>query len=92
MTQPLTVDRASPVSGGASSVRLYLGFVPVEAVVFVVLDCSLVALVLGQLGSVVEDLVGLELIAGHPLDHLAHSVSQHLPDLNTHTHTQKSVT
>lgn len=68
---------------------MHLSFVPVEAVVFVVVDCSLVALMLGQFGSVVENFLGLELITGHPLDHLVHILSQHLPDLNTHTFTRR---
>lgn len=74
--------------------QLYLSFVPVEAVVFVVVECILVALMLGEFGSLVENLLGLQLTAGHPLDHLAHSLSQQLLDLNTQTHidTLKSVT
>lgn len=70
--------------------QLYLSLVPVEAVVFVVGEGSLVALMLGEFGSFVENLLGLENIAGHTLNHLAHSVSQHLPDLHTHTQTQCS--
>lgn len=69
-----------------SRVRLYLGFVPVEAVVFVVVDRRLVALMLGQVGSGVENLLGLELIVGHLLHDFSHRISHNLPDLNTHTH------
>lgn len=71
--------------------QLYLGSVPVEAVVLVVVDCGLVALMLGQVGSAVQNVLGLELVAGHPLSHLAHGLSQHLPDLNTHTHTHTAL-
>ena len=72
---------------GDPSAQLYLSFVPVEAVVFEVVECSLVASVLGEIGSLVENLLGLELTAGHPLHHFTHGISHRLPDLNTNTHT-----
>lgn len=65
-------------------VQLYLSFVPVEAVVFVVVDRSLVALMLGQVCSGVENLLGLVFIVGHLLHNFAHRLSHHLPELNTH--------
>ena len=64
------------------SKRLYLRFVPVEAVAFVGADGGLVALMLGELRSVIEDFLSLELIARHLLYQEAHSVSQHVSDLN----------
>lgn len=67
-----------------ASVLLYLRFVPVEAVVFVVVDCSPVALVVGQIRSFIENLLRHELIACHSLDHFAHSLSQSLPHLKRH--------
>lgn len=59
---------------------------PVEAVVFVVVDCSLVALMLGEFSSVFENVVGLEPIAGHCLDHFAHCLSHRFPNLHTRSH------
>lgn len=50
----------------------YLGFVPVEAVVFVVVHSGPVAPVLRQVPPFVDHLVGLKTVARHPLRDLTH--------------------
>lgn len=64
------------------SVQIYLLFVPVEALVFIMVDGGLVALVLSQVGSFVQNFFRLQRVAGHSLDHPVHDVSQHLPNLS----------
>lgn len=54
---------------------------PVEAVAFVVIHCSLVALMLGEVSPFVQNLLSLEPIAGHLFNHFAHGVGQQLSDL-----------
>lgn len=44
-------------------------------------DGDLVAAVLGQVGSFVQNFLRLQHVAGHSLDHLVHDVSQDLPNL-----------
>lgn len=56
---------------------------PVEADAPVVFECSHVALVLGEVSPLVENLLCLGLIDCHHLDHFVHGVSQQLPDLQT---------
>lgn len=65
----------------------HLRLVPVEAGVFVVTDCSLVATMLRQFTSLVENLISLQFTACHLLQDCTHGVSHHLPGLHTHTHT-----
>lgn len=61
---------------------LYLRFAPVEAVVFEVLHCRLVALMLGEVSSAVYHVIGFERIADDSLDHFAHSVGHNVPELH----------
>lgn len=67
--------------------QVYLLFVPVEAVVLVMVDCSLVTLVLGQVGLFIQNLHRLQRVTGHLLDHSVHVVGQYLPDLRTNSPT-----
>lgn len=66
------------------SVASYLRLVPVEAAAFVVVDSGLVAAILGEFGSVVQNLLRLQHAAGHLLHDVAHGLSQSLLDLNAH--------
>lgn len=66
-------------------VRAYLRVVPVEAALFEVPHCSLVAAVPGELRSFMEDLFSLQRTARHLLHHVAHGVGHLGPDLNTRT-------
>lgn len=54
----------------------YLGLVPVEADAPVVSERSHVALELGEVGPLVQDLLRLGLVSRHQVDHFAHGVSQ----------------
>lgn len=63
----------------------YLLFVPVEAVALVMVDCSLVAPVLGQVRPIVQNLLRRQPVARHSPDHPEHGVGQHLPDLRAST-------
>lgn len=60
---------------------VYLLLVPVEALVFVMVDGGLVAPVLGQVGSFVQDFFRLQRVAGHSQDHPVHDASQQVPRL-----------
>lgn len=67
----------------------HLRLVPVEAVVLVVLDRRLVALMLRQSAPFAEDPIGLQFVAGDQPDDLFHVLGQHLPDLkNAHRRPQ----
>lgn len=68
---------------------VYLRGVPVEAGLLVVPDRRLVAAVLRQLGSLVEQLGGLHLAARHLLHDAPHAVLQRLPDLRGRRGTQR---
>lgn len=61
----------------------YLGLVPVEADAPVVPARSRVAVVLGEVSPLVKNLLRLGIVTRHHLDHLAHSVIQNLPNLET---------
>lgn len=54
----------------------YLRVLPVEADELVVFEHSHVALVLGELGPLAEDLLRLGLVSRHHVDHFTHGVSQ----------------
>lgn len=45
-------------------------------------DSGLVTLMLGQVSSFVQNLLRLECVAGHFLDHPVHDVSQQVPNLS----------
>lgn len=74
-----------PAASLSPIAQVYLLFVPVEAVVLVMVDCSLVTLVLGQVGLFVQNLYRLQRVTSHLLDHSVHVVGQYLPDLRTNS-------
>lgn len=90
-TSDSATDTCDP-AGGTGRLRcfwgFYLGLVPVEADAPVVSERSHVALELGEVGPLVQDLLRLGLVSRHHVDHFAHGVGQQLPDLQTDRQTR----